>query len=443
MGYVHRAFHILGRKVWVLGSKNQNADKSIPWGGRLPNLADPDVLIINLQSFNSDALKGIDRDTFFFARQTIFQRFIHGGIFIFITARHPEIPQRYLMDSPIYNVEYPIDYLCPFDMETRDVPVGYEILYNDKNFYSNYLENVRKYDFLISNIGTGKLSMYLGLIPSRLGPSIVRASPDPVNEITDKAGRILGGEFHANPHCRGTIVFLPPTTNITIEEGIDKILERFGKMKGGDTIPEWTKNIQLNGLNTINGIISQLETSKNNIVQQIAAQVAKRNRLMDNYRLLYDTDKPLEDAVRKAFIILGFGEIKRIRGEEYEDGIIDFNMLTDYKHAVLEVKGVNKGIAKEDIAQCEGWVTDYAKIGLNVKGIFVPNQWRLKPYRTSKNERESLEFNLLRYAENREICVIPSSILFEAVNQALAGKMKNRKDLERLIAHTNGIVHSI
>jgi hypothetical protein len=52
-------------QVWVLGSKNQNADRYILWSHKsFPNFHDPDVLIINLSSLDEEVLRYIDKTKF-------------------------------------------------------------------------------------------------------------------------------------------------------------------------------------------------------------------------------------------------------------------------------------------------------------------------------------------------------------------------------------------
>ncbi len=76
--------------------------------------------------------------------------------------------------------------------------------------------------------------------------------------------------------------------------------------------------------------------------------------LKRHYRLLYETGSELDDAVCDAFKLLGFNEIRKIRGNDKEDWIFNFKSLTNRMYGVIEVKGVKKEISKEDIQQCEG-----------------------------------------------------------------------------------------
>ena len=78
------------------------------------------------------------------------------------------------------------------------------------------------------------------------------------------------------------------------------------------------------------------------------------------------------------------------------------------------MKGVEKQISKSDLRQCESWVTDYTNETQNAKGILIANQLRLTPY--IREPRSTIEYNLKEYAKTRQICIIPSLVLFETVN---------------------------
>jgi hypothetical protein len=122
-------------KVWVLGSKNPNADKSVEWNDKFPNFTDPDVVIVNLQSLNKNAIQIINKDEYKLARDLMWDRFVQGNTLIFITAAHTEIPSGYIFDDPQYievieqengsqrhsRVDFPIDYLCPVKLMFRRV----------------------------------------------------------------------------------------------------------------------------------------------------------------------------------------------------------------------------------------------------------------------------------------------------------------------------------
>jgi hypothetical protein len=74
------------------------------------------------------------------------------------------------------------------------------------------------------------------------------------------------------------------------------------------------------------------------------------------------------------------------------------------------------------------------------KGVFIPNQHRLSSYPASINDRLHFELNELKFAAMRNICIIPSCVLFDRVSQALKGIPPTRNILEKIIVETKGLL---
>src|SRR2546425_12485938 len=73
-------------RIWVLGAINPNADRNIPWEAReIPNLSDPDILIINLGSLNGGLLRALNRDKCRTGVTEISEKFLNRGTINFIT----------------------------------------------------------------------------------------------------------------------------------------------------------------------------------------------------------------------------------------------------------------------------------------------------------------------------------------------------------------------
>ena len=98
-----------------------------------------------------------------------------------------------------------------------------------------------------------------------------------------------------------------------------------------------------------------------------------------------------------------------------------------------------------DIGQCHKWVEDYLHMSPSVKtkGIFVSNQFRLQKFPESKTQRKRFEPNELDYAQKREICIISTYVLFEAVNLVLEGELLDRSTVEEKILSANGILETM
>jgi hypothetical protein len=159
-----------------------------------------------------------------------------------------------------------------------------------------------------------------------------------------------------------------------------------------------------------------------------------------HYRLLYETGSELDEAVHDALMLLGFKETRRNRGVEKEDWVFEFNSVKVQILGIIEIKGVKKQISKDDIQQCEGWVTDYIKANKNAKGILIANQFRLESYSESKDARFKIEHDLNEYAVSRNICILPSCLLFEWINALMKGDTISRNQVESMLLSSSGML---
>ena len=175
---------------------------------------------------------------------------------------------------------------------------------------------------------------------------------------------------------------------------------------------------------------------------EIRAQVSdlrgRRDKILGHRRLLYAKGPELEEAVVDAFRALGFAEAKQMAGADQADCIIDINVC-GYMHGLVEVKGADGRTGERHIAQCAKWVDRaHEADGKPSKGIFVPNQHRSAEYPGSTKDRLWFEEKELEYAKMRDICIIPSCALFEAVKRALDEEAPVRAEMVARIAGHRG-----
>jgi hypothetical protein len=419
------------KKVWVLGAKNYNADEDIGWYQDFPNFSDADVLIVNLASLTREVLDRI-KSKYKDAREPIWARYIHGGAIIFITARYFTLKERE-DDSPVQD-EFSNWYLSPFTIETKDVKQGYVIRPAQDYEFPNYISHVRSYDYY--------------LLPKRypIAAGINSMNTLPRYSVMNNSGNSLaiGLESHFSEggvDYTSTAIFLPPPTEMPVEEGIDLLLQKYGKHTEIRSPPQWISQVSITGLKDIDSELGNLKAQKEQIEQRIRFQMERRQKLTNHYRLLYADGNDLEDAVLEAFKILGFQDIIRPFEKEKEDLVFEFTYGSKYKHATLEVKGANRRTSRQNLNQCHIWADEYSKkSGQPVKPVFIPNQHRYEPYPNSKSDRIHFEPNELGYAKSNDICIIPTCLIFEVIDKSLLGESKPRDKLESLIAGTKGVL---
>ena len=110
--------------IWVLGENNTNADKSIDWDSQFPNFADPDIIIVNLQSLTDEVLQRIDKEKYNHAREDLHDKFLGRGKIIFITASFIEC------SDPVVYTNYD---LAPVHFQTVNVREGNKIEFDEQN----------------------------------------------------------------------------------------------------------------------------------------------------------------------------------------------------------------------------------------------------------------------------------------------------------------------
>jgi len=419
------------QKIWVLGSAGTKADKHIEWSYAWPYFGDPDVLIINLPALSDAILKLLEGKKLQDSESMIYDKFIHGGTIIIITSKR--------FEEAIKGFGYFSNYyLSPVDLETVSVTEGHEVIFDeDKHPFAEYLKHVKKFNFYLKDYNFSKLKARSEHLFSSNLP-IYNSD----YAISDKAGHDLGYCFGSDT---GQTIFLPPVSEISSIESINILIE---KIKGPqkivkEDIPDWVSRVSVFGLNKKNSEIDELKSDVAKLKEKIVSAESEKKKLLDYTRLLFAYGKLLETSVFGAFKLLGFDEIKQIRDVELEDGIFEFKNKKDFQYGVIEVKGSENRTSLANLTQCNKWAEDYLLENKTAKGIFIPNQHRLKEYPTSKTDKLHFEPNEFEYASKRQICIIPSCVLFEAVNKKLAGKGKTREGIEELIIKTDGLLDEL
>jgi hypothetical protein len=239
----------------------------------------------------------------------------------------------------------------------------------------------------------------------------------------------------------GPILFLPCPTKKTAELMIDLLIDSLtGGVQKEPIAPEWEKSVEMPRLsdcfNELHGLEKQIQLL-NKRADETNKEITSISKLR---RLLWADGKPFETVVKEAFTILGFPEIRKIRDENLEDWVIDFKYWKDHKYAVFEVKASEKRTSMADLTQCNKWVEDYLLEDKKVKGVFVSNQYRLQDIVKGTKEREYFPRNELDYARTREICILPSTQIFEAVKSRMKSNSEpTRETIEKKIAEANGL----
>ena len=445
-------------RVWLLGNAHPNADKSISWNDvPIPNLSDPDVLIVDLTTLTVPALEKINKAMLEQARLLVLDKILNRGTVVVITQPiihvghglttdngDPHSPPGLYFDKFHVYSNYQI---FPVRPATKGTPKGEAIVVDPGHKFWKYMDNVRNFTFYISDYFPRYISKVSGT-SSKIELRAVNGQA-----IKDNSGHDLGSTLTAVvvdrrgasvPHENsGRLVFLPPPTE-PIGDAIEKILFAYGKATPhSEAPPTWAEQLSLGPAGEYRAQIVQLKEDKAKIQGEIDRVERQNDAVMAHCRLLYSSGPELEDAIVQAFRVLGFDDTREMGGADEEDAAFAMDG-TGYLYGVIEAKGASKGAQLQHILQCNRW-TDLRAIADSrpSKGIFVPNQHRLEPYPESAEIRMKIEPNQLEQAEMKDICIIPSCVLFEAVSRVLGGETPDRARIAGKIAGTRGVLKDV
>jgi len=235
----------------------------------------------------------------------------------------------------------------------------------------------------------------------------------------------------------GPLIILPPPTECTIEESIRFILAKLYGVALESVEPEWLQNYNIPGENDLEEEIRSLELR----IEEDKREVEQKKKQMKNLtkfkKLLTEADDVLEEIVWETLEELG-ATVKRPKEPGKSDG-----WFTDYKgrKAVLEIKGKSgrKSIATKDVRELENWVSDELAKGEEYKGILFGNPFREDP---PEQRKEPFPPDVRGFAEKRHQCIVTAVQLFEAFKRVKAGEMKAEAIFDKLM-ETDGVCELI
>jgi hypothetical protein len=235
----------------------------------------------------------------------------------------------------------------------------------------------------------------------------------------------------------GPVVILPPPTEFTIEEAIRLILAKLYGVALESVEPEWLQKYKVPGENELEKEIWSLEQRIEEKKRKIEQKKKQMKDLTKFKKLLTEKREVLEEIVWETLEELG-ADVKRPDEPGKSDG-----WFTDYKSrkAVLEIKGKEgrKSIATKDVRELEDWVSDGLARGEDYKGILFGN-----PFREDRPEERKEPFprDVIRFAEKKNQCIVTTVQLFEAFKMVKTGEMKAEAIFDKLM-ETDGVCELI
>ena len=442
------------KKILILGAKGFPSVTCYDWGDEdLPNIADYDVVIINvvsltekLHSFNSNALNNISSSLLKLldSKGTLY------AIACLLITKEITIPKfnsQGNLNEEKTVLEMINNYMwSPIPLEVNNEKGDtIEIKYEQ---FKDYFKHLKEWYFTVKPAisGAPKEAFNYG--------DYISKSVTIMDEIAiDRRGRAIAAKFcyalrideiinSSTSKIKkvsesGDFILLPQPTEINDVEAINFILEKCLGVFQKTPSPDWAKAIPFPGLNEIESKLEKIENKINALNKEKSEFEGQKKELASYRELLYETGTMLEEIVRKVFTELEYPTEPDKLGEEY---VIKFNNTI----GIIECKGVTKSISRRDFRQLLERKVEYeTRLNINAKGILIANAWRdLNPEERDTQDKPIFpagEDGVIEIAERNHIALINTIDLFNIFCKFLDKKIK-AKEIVETIFKADGIV---
>lgn len=226
---------------------------------------------------------------------------------------------------------------------------------------------------------------------------------------------------------------LPKPTEISTREGINILLEEFYGIKtSGYPEPDWARLIEVPGVDKIEKDIEKFERKKKEMDDKIKNLEEKKKELTKFKKLLFSESFELEQTVRETF-----RELKAEVHDPTEPGKDDGRVTTKYGKGVLEIKKKSKSASKNDVRQLDEWVGNYLAEGENYKGILIINHYGNLPLEERKKAFPDEIKRFAKTARQEPFCLLTTQELFRAFC-SFREKIIKADDILKRIFEANG-----
>jgi len=293
--------------------------------------------------------------------------------------------------------------------------------------HSSYFEHVATWNFCLSGWEAVDRPFFSAYMQEAGLARADKIRPRVYSIAENRYGRAIGftikfeamSERGGHIGDSGYIEWLPPTTDISVDEAIELILrDRFGIIKE-DVAPSWLIDYVLPAEVPINQQIDQLESELGSLGENLNRARINLREASRFKRMLYETgEEALEPVVLDALEVLGAEiELPKVKGKE--DGrIID----PSDRLGTLEIKGRLGPLRIGDVRQAHQWVADrIAYEETESKGILIANLNRDK---SPSGRGEVFPSNCVKAAKNFEICLLTTTQLLNAIIMHQEGRLK-------------------
>ena len=408
--------------VWILGNNIVGVDKCIQWDSDIPNFADCNVLIVDMTTLDKDVLHNREYEKIRELFEGILARY-KTGLFIYCIFTE-SFSVKNLEGLQLANYTW-----CPIQFTINKTKPGKTWNVNGNFGFNEYLQQMKSWNLVFDE----KCTLLRKDVVSYWDYSQL----EHYVTLSSKSDEIIGGIFyHHNSEFNGKLYMFPPINDTNL--GIKLILEEIGiKSAQKEIAPQWIEKISIPGVSEIKQEISDENSKIEKISLGVTQLKEKQNQLEKYQNLLFAEGDELEEIVSQTFNELGFSNVRKGRPKKVEDLLFDLS-TTKYDICVVEVKSSEKNMSIDDVRQSLNWALDYHETN-KPKALLVANIYRKDEFPKYRSQRESFK-NFEDFSQKYDICILPTTILFDLICKKLEGKSIDAKKLEGLITDTKGVL---
>jgi|GEM_PF-4156368 len=421
-------------KILIIGYKDvKKATKCLDWReplstiGTIGNFNTTYIILPTLTKKIMEEVLEKDSEYFSKLHEQIFDAVDNGLDVYIITA-----PQIEVGEISNYSI-------LPFGMNRVEVKINSFGEYPDNKYLSHvkktdgYFSKITDSEYLESNHPTTSYKRYswrLFPLLTSLNNKNIAFIVKPVCEIFNES-RYRGHWVEASKYG-GLIIFMPPPTEIDLQEGI-KLLLKLEAPETEEEAPEWFNEINLPTEDDLKNQIKKLKTNQIEINKQIEQKEKDLKKLQSFKWVLKLQGKPLEKAVEKAFDFLGIELEKGRVAEEDRWLVIDKNKIP------IEIRGHDGSIKYDDIRQIVDRTFDANNTIGETEGILIVN-----PYCDTKPSERTDSFSdgtdrIKKKAISTKVALLDTKTLFAFVLRKMQGKDIKKELLDKL-TQTVGVI---
>jgi hypothetical protein len=423
------------KKILIIGNYETRWADTCKWDETILNLTDYELVIIDTNSLYktltiqtpgihylkewTSSIVQIKSNCSFIRKKIIESLMIDTKIFVLF---NPEATlHRYANDSE-YDL-YTNSWL-PFKIRTY-IENGTTIDVKEES-YQEYFKKLKvwKYYFLQKEVSDDNA------INEFYSPKSINLERKEL--ATNKIGKPIALEFYAlfQKYSRGDYdilnsrIILLPSSSQDNSDDIDTIISMTKSFSEAEE-PEWVINIKLPHETAFKQELAAT-------AQRLEEQKSRYVELIKHKRLLYDYSYSLQDICQSTLAELGIIIKPSIVSDEF---IIEHKN----KEILVEVKGRNRSIDKDDLGQL---VIDigrhFQETGKPISGLFIGNGWRNLPL-DKRETKQTLTFpnEIIEASLANNLGLLSGYELFNAYCKILNGELKTDEFLD-LIFNTKG-----